>query len=71
MGKMILSKLFLNQIVNVIAKNFKLDKVMSYVFEDNELDEKVKNLDSRLKTLENMAHPPKDFKCNYKIKEGE
>ena len=71
MDKMILSKLFLNQIVNVIAKNFKLDKVTSYVFDDNELDEKVKNFEDRLKILENLAHSPKNFKCNYKTKEGE
>ena len=67
---MILSKLFLNQIINVIAKNFKLDKIMSYVFDDNELDEKVKNLESRLKILENIAHTPKNFKCNYKKQKG-
>ena len=67
---MILSKMFLNQIINVLTKNFKLDKIMNYVFEDNELDDKVSNLESRLKNLESLAHSPKDFKCNYKIKEN-
>ena len=66
---MILSKLFLNQIVNVITKNFKLDKIMSYVFDDNELDKKVSEMEKRLNLLEKMAYSPKTFKCNYKIKE--
>ena len=58
--------MFLNQIVNVLTKNFKLDKMMSYVFDNNELDDKVKDIEGRLKNLENIAHIPKDFKCNYK-----
>ena len=51
-----------------MTKHFKLDKIMSYVFEDNELDEKVKNLEDRLKILENIASSPKNFKCKYKDK---
>ena len=61
--------MFLNQIINVLTKNFQLDKVMNYVFEDNELDKKVKNLEDRLKNLEKIAHSPKNFKCNYKNEE--
>ena len=45
-----------------------LKAIMSYVFEDNELDGKVKNLEDRLNLLEKMAHSPKDFKCKYKDK---
>jgi hypothetical protein len=40
---------------------------MSYVFEDNELDKKVKEMENRLNLLEEVAHSPKNFKCNYKI----
>ena len=61
--------MFLNQIINVLTKNFQLDKVMNYVFEDNDLDKKVKNLEDRLKNLEKIAHSPKNFKCNYKNEE--
>ena len=72
---MIIPKMLINTIASNLAKNFKLNKVMSYVFEDNELDVKVKNLESRIKTLEVMAHPPREFvvceKCKKKIKQGE
>jgi hypothetical protein len=65
----ILPKLILNQVIKLLIENFKLDKIRDYVFEDNELDEKVKNLENRLNLLESMAHPPKNFECNYKIEE--
>ena len=64
---MIIPKMLINQIANSLTKHFRLDKVMSYVFEDNELDKKVKEMENRLKNLESTAHSPKDFKCNYKI----
>ena len=62
---MILSKLFMSKIIGALGKHFKLNKMMDYVFNDNELDEKVSNLEDRLKILEGLAHSPKDFKCNY------
>jgi len=65
---MIIPKMLINSVANALTKHFKLDKIMSYVFEDNELDGKVKNLENRLKLLEEVAHSPKNFKCNYKIK---
>ncbi len=64
---MIIPKMLINQVANTLTKHFKLDKVMSYVFDDNELDKKVKEMESRLNFLEKVAHSPKDFKCNYKI----
>ena len=67
---MIIPKLILNQVIKLLVENFKLDKIRDYVFEDNELDEKVKNLEDRIKILESVAHPPKDFECNNKIKEN-
>ena len=63
---MIIPKMLINSVASVLTKHFKLDKVMSYVFDDNELDEKLKNLDERLNLLEKVSHPPKEFKCNYK-----
>ena len=64
---MIIPKMLINQVANTLTKHFKLDKVMSYVFDDNELDKKVKNMENRLNNLESIEHSPKDFKCNYKI----
>tara|TARA_R110002020_G_scaffold97_4_gene512 strand:+ start:237 stop:452 length:216 start_codon:yes stop_codon:yes gene_type:complete len=65
---MILSKLILNQVVKVLNNTFSLDKIKSYVFNENELDIKVSNLEDRLKILESLAHSPKNFKCKYKDK---
>ena len=68
---MILSKMLINQIATYLTKHFKLDKIMSYVFDKNELDTKVEELEKRLNLVERVAHTPKDFKCNYKQKEEE
>ena len=40
-----IQKLLIDAAVKFIAKKFKLDKVLSYVEDDNELDNKVKDLD--------------------------
>ena len=66
---MILSKMLINQIATYLTKHFKLDKIMSYVFDKNELDAKVEELEKRLDLVERVAHTPKDFKCNYKKEE--
>jgi len=57
---MIVSKL----IINAVAKHFSLDKIMKYVFEDNELDKKTKELEGRIKLLEVMQKMPRKFKCD-------
>ena len=62
---MIIPKVLINQVANSLTKHFRLDKIMSYVFDDNELDKKVKEMEKRLKLLEEVAHSPKNFKCNY------
>jgi len=61
---MILTKMVINSVASKLAKHFKLDKIMSYVFDDNNLDKEVVNINKRLDILEKMAHPPKDFNCN-------
>tara|TARA_E500000305_G_scaffold80720_1_gene66475 strand:- start:60 stop:248 length:189 start_codon:yes stop_codon:yes gene_type:complete len=50
---MIFSKILLNKLVDVLKDKFKIDKMFDYVFDDNELDDKVKNLESRIIFLEN------------------
>ena len=41
---MIIPKMLINAVANKLVKHFKLDKIMSYVFEDNILDKTVKKL---------------------------
>tara|TARA_Y100000593_G_C4191148_1_gene276966 strand:- start:456 stop:674 length:219 start_codon:yes stop_codon:yes gene_type:complete len=58
--------------VKLIAKQFKLDKVLKYVEEDNELDIKISEFDKRIDMLERMAHPKREFvvcaHCQKKIR---
>lgn len=53
-----------NLIIKAVAKHFSLDKIMKYVFEDNELDKKTKELEGRIKLLEVLQKMPKKFKCD-------
>ena len=68
---MLVSKMIINAVASRLTKHFRLDKIMSYVFDDNELDKKVKEMEKRLKLLEEVAHSPKNFKCNYKKGEND
>ena len=49
---MILGEKLIGLLVKVVARKFKLDKVLKYVEEPNELDDKVDNLNDRVKLLE-------------------
>ena len=53
----------------------KIAPLQKYVFEKNELDVEMEGLRARVKSLEKMAHAPKEFvtciECNNKIKEKE
>ena len=64
----------INAVAGKLAKHFRLDKVMNYVFDDNELDETSKNHEDRIRILESMAHHQRDFvvcnQCKEKIEEG-
>ena len=65
--------MIINAVAGSLTKHFKLDKIMSYVFDDNELDDKVKCIEDKIKLLEKLSHSPKEFvtccKCNKQIKE--
>ena len=52
---MIIPKTLINIVANQLVKHFKLDKIMSYVFDDNELDIKVKKLEQRIVFLEKLS----------------
>ena len=70
---MLIPKMLINQVATSLTKHFKLDKIMNYVFDDNELDTKVKCLEEKVELLEKLSHPQRDFvvceKCNKQIKE--
>ena len=51
---MIIPKMLINAVATALTKHFKLDKIMSYVFEDNELDKEVKQLNKRVDILEHI-----------------
>ena len=61
------------KVVKLIAKQFKLDKILNYVENPNELDEEVDKLKERIMRLEVNSHPKRDFvlcdMCKEKIKE--
>ena len=59
---MIVPKMLINHVAEALTKHFKLDKVMAYVFDRNELDTKVEELERRINVIEK-------FKCNYKKEE--
>ena len=70
---MIGTGIIVEKAIKLLAKQFKLDKVLEYVENPNELDEDVKHLKARVYSLEKMSHPPRDFVicegCKKKIKE--
>ena len=58
---LMIQKLIINKIIELLSRQFKLHKIMKYVQEPNELDNKVDNLNDRMAILEKMAHPKRDF----------
>ena len=53
--------IIIQKVVKLIAKQFKLDKILDYVENPNELDEDVNHLKARVDSSEKMAHPSRDF----------
>ena len=58
-----LQGILIKKIMEIILKQFNLDKIQKYVEEENELDVKVKALGDKIKKLEKLAHPVADFVC--------
>ena len=67
-------------VVKLIAKQFKLDKILAYVEDPNDADERIDELEldvfdikRRIKVLDEASHEPREFvrceDCNKKIKE--
>ena len=51
---MLVQKLIIQAVAKLIKKQFKLDKILKYVEEPNELDEGVSRLDQRVSILEHI-----------------
>ena len=51
---MLVQKMIIQGAVKLIAKQFKLDKILHYVEEPNELDKQVERLTSRVEILETI-----------------
>ena len=50
-----IQQLILKQVIKLITKQFKLDKVLEYVEKPNDADKKIKKIEKRLKKLERDA----------------
>jgi len=60
---LIVSKFIINAIAAKLTKHFSLDKIMSYVFDENDLDKKVKEIENRVELLEVMQQVSNNIKC--------
>ena len=47
-----IQQLILKQVIKLIAKQFKLDKILAYVEKPNDADKRIKKLEKRIKKLE-------------------
>jgi len=47
-----IQKLIINSVIKLLAKQFKLDKVLAYVEKPNDADKRIKKLEKRIKKLE-------------------
>lgn len=50
-----IQRLIINQVIKLLAKQFKLDKVLDYVEKPNDADKRIKKLEKRFKKLERDA----------------
>ena len=70
---MIGTGVLVEKVISILAKQFKLDKVLNYVENPNEADKEIKNLRARVESLEKMANPQREFvicnQCKKQIEE--
>ena len=63
----------LKAVVKLVAKQFKLDKILDYVENPNDADKRIDKLELDVFALQQISHEPRDFivcdKCKQKIKE--
>ena len=63
----------LKSVVKLVAKQFKLDKILDYVENPNDADKRIDKLELDVFALQQISHEPRDFvvcdKCKQKIQE--
>ena len=61
-------------LINAIAKQFRLDEVLDYVFKPNQNNEDIIEMKDDIKILKAIAHPQREFvrssECNLKLEEN-
>ena len=61
-------------LLKAVAKHFRLNEVLEYVFKPNKNNEDITEMKDDIKILKALAHPKRDFvrcsKCNLKIEEN-
>ena len=62
-----LQKLVINKIISILAKNFKLFKILEYVEKPNELDHKVVELENKILKLEKLQGKIKKIENRLKL----
>ena len=62
-----LQKLIINKVISLLAKNFKLFKVLEYVEKPNELDHKVVELENKILKLEKLQGKIKKIENRLKL----
>ena len=62
-----LQKLVINKVISLLAKNFKLFKVLEYVEKPNELDHKVVELENKILKLEKLQGKIKKIEKRLKL----
>ena len=69
----VIAKKVIKIVLKKILEKSEIRKMRKYVEEDNELDIAVKDLTKRLKKLEKLSHPARDFVtcdcCKKKLKQ--
>tara|TARA_R100001594_G_scaffold29875_1_gene55697 strand:- start:7858 stop:8094 length:237 start_codon:yes stop_codon:yes gene_type:complete len=74
------TELIAKTVMKMVAKQFKLDKILAYVEDPNDADKRIDELEldvfslkQKIKILDEVAHEPRDFvqcnTCKKKIKE--
>ena len=68
-----ITELLAKTVMKMIAKQFKLDKILAYVEDPNDADKRIDELEldvfslkQNTKRLNDIAHEPKDFVCCVK-----
>tara|TARA_R100001463_G_scaffold25100_2_gene59600 strand:- start:416 stop:637 length:222 start_codon:yes stop_codon:yes gene_type:complete len=73
---MIGAGIIVDKVIKILAKQFKFDKILDYVENPNDADERIDKLEldvyhqsKLIEKLEKDSYPPVCKKCNKKIKE--